>query len=87
MKKPSKTTTPAKTDTATYLLPSRQAAWSFMKALDEAKISAGFPSLVSPTTLGGPERSVQVGIRSNLDRLAADKASGNAPVIAYDFAT
>lgn len=75
-----------KSDTATYMLPSNEAAWAFMRACDAAGLSAGYPSLRSPVTVGGEERSVQVGIKTWMDREVADGLSGSARVIDYEFA-
>ncbi len=72
-----------KTDTALYLLPSRAAAWEFMRACDAAGISAGFPSLTGI----GPARYVQVGIATWMQREEADRLAGPEGVMCeYDFA-
>ncbi len=68
-------------DTATYQLPTRDAAWAFMRACDAAGISAGFPSLTGE----GAARTVQVGIGSCQQREAADALAAGAPVVDYTF--
>jgi len=66
-------------DVATYRLGSRDAAWAFMRACDAAGLQAGFPSLRAPYT-------VKVTVPTWMAREKADKLSGGAPVIDYEFA-
>lgn len=65
-------------DVATYRLGSRDAAWAFMRACDDAGLQAGFPSLKAPYT-------VKVAIPTWMAREKADKLAGGAPVTAYEF--
>lgn len=68
-------------DTAIYLLPSRSAAWAFMRACDAAGIMAGFPSLSGP----GEARTVEIGIKTWQQREAADALACGAPAVGYEF--
>jgi hypothetical protein len=74
-----KTTTT--TDTATYKFTTSDAAWAFMRVLDDAGVSAGFPGLRDFT--------VQVLVRTWIDREAADVFARviepGASVIDYQF--
>jgi len=64
------------TDVVTYKFATRDAAWTFMRACDAAKLAAGFPALMSFT--------VEVGVATWMDREAADALAGSVPV-AYAF--
>jgi hypothetical protein len=68
--------TAAETDIATYQFQSSDAAWSFMRACDAAKLQAGYPSLDEQPT-------VQVAIPTWMAREEADKLSCGAPVVGY----
>lgn len=72
-------------DVVTYLLPDNESAWSFMRACDAAGLSAGYPSLTSPPSRCGAERSVRVAVKTWMDREVADKLSEGARVIDYEF--
>lgn len=74
-------------DKATYKLASRDAAWAFYRACSDAKVPAGYPSLRSPDKAREPEaRTVVIGIRTWMDREAADKLADGAPCVSYSFA-
>ena len=65
------------TDRATYKFETSDAAWTFMRAMEAAKVQAGYPSYLTHT--------VQVSIATWMDRETADKAAGGAPCIDYEF--
>lgn len=78
--------TTKKHDSATYSLPSREAAWEFMRAVDAAGGMAGFPSLRAAEGQPAASRTVQVAIRTCHEREAFDALANGAPVIEYRFA-
>ncbi len=57
-----------------------------MRACDAAGIMAGFPALVSHDIRTPDARTVEVGIRTWMERQTADHLANGAPCISYKFA-
>lgn len=65
-------------DVATYQFGSHTAAWAFMRACDASGFQTGFP---------GPRITVQVEVRTWMDRETIDLIANGAPVVQYEFSS